>query len=114
MPKLVKTPRTRVVTITCGLCDHEVFSRARHDFKSCKCGAVHIDGGFDYTKVGYKSDAPYRMRHRYVKATRAELYADWNHRVDKFGTITPPNPEKCLPQKDTSPAKRPSRKDKRS
>jgi ribosomal protein S27E len=102
-----KTPRTRVSTITCGACGHEIFSRARHDFKSCKCGSVHIDGGFDYLKAGFKTGVSHQVRHRYVKATRAELYDDWNRRIDKFGTITPP-----IPEKDTLPPKRPSKKDK--
>lgn len=104
----VKTPRTRVVTITCGSCGDEVFSRARHDFRSCSCRKVHIDGGFDYTKAGFHPDTSYRMRHRYVHATRAELFDDWNRNIDKFGKITP----KCPSKKTALTQKRPSKKDK--
>jgi hypothetical protein len=39
--------------IRCTLCDTELFSWFRHDFKYCKCGACFVDGGFDYLRAGY-------------------------------------------------------------
>lgn len=79
-------PKTRVTTITCPNCHDEVFSRARHDFQRCKCGDCHVDGGFSYLKMGFKDGMPLR-RIRYVKASKEELYDDWNKRIDKFGRI---------------------------
>lgn len=32
----------------CLKCKDRVFSFYRHDFKSCKCGSVFVDGGFNY------------------------------------------------------------------
>jgi hypothetical protein len=39
--------------IRCNLCNTELFSWFRHDFKYCECGACFIDGGFDYTRAGF-------------------------------------------------------------
>ena len=40
-----------IIAIKCKKCNHIIWSRHRHDYRSCKCGAVAIDGGRDYTKV---------------------------------------------------------------
>jgi ribosomal protein S27E len=93
MPKK-KSVRTRVCTVTCGKCGDEIFSRARHDFRSCKCGKTFIDGGFDYVKGGFDPDVGFSQGVRYVNATRAELYQDWNTQKDKFGKIRPSEKDK--------------------
>ncbi len=36
--------------IQCLLCKEIIVSRHRHDFKSCKCGKVSVDGGLYYRK----------------------------------------------------------------
>lgn len=36
--------------IRCKKCGDEPFSKHRHDFVSCKCGAVAVDGGQDYLR----------------------------------------------------------------
>lgn len=36
----------------CTHCLQVVESKYRHDFRSCKCGAIHVDGGKDYIKRG--------------------------------------------------------------
>jgi hypothetical protein len=41
--------------IVCPKCKDRIFSRSRHDFVSCKCGEVSIDGGLDYCKITAKS-----------------------------------------------------------
>lgn len=41
----------------CKKCGDHIFSGGRHDFKSCKCGAISIDGGLEYTRwVGNLDD----------------------------------------------------------
>lgn len=79
--------KTRVSTIICPSCKVEMYSRARHDFHGCKCGTF-VDGGFDCLRYGWPNgfDKP-TGRTRYVAATRAELYDDWNKRINKFGFI---------------------------
>lgn len=34
----------------CPKCGENVESLNRHDYKSCKCGAIAVDGGFDYLR----------------------------------------------------------------
>ena len=38
----------------CGRCGDVIESKHRHDFKSCSCGAIFIDGGKDYLRRGYE------------------------------------------------------------
>ncbi len=47
--------------IRCTHCGDEVFSNHRHDFKSCKCKKVSIDGGFDYIKISFKEADDYEQ-----------------------------------------------------
>jgi len=35
----------------CVKCGDIIISRHRHDFVTCKCGAISIDGGNDYCRV---------------------------------------------------------------
>ncbi len=81
------TVKTKVSTVICPKCQIEMYSRARHDFHSCKCGTF-VDGGFDYIRygcpVGFNALV---IKIRYVAATRQELYDDWNKRINKFGFI---------------------------
>lgn len=41
--------------VKCLKCGDEPFSAHRHDFKSCKCGNISVDGGQAYLKRMYKS-----------------------------------------------------------
>ena len=38
----------------CALCGDEIFSESRHDFRSCSCGEIFIDGGPSYLRRGAK------------------------------------------------------------
>ena len=42
----------RIITnkIRCKKCGDIIESKHRHDFVTCKCGAVSVDGGHDYLK----------------------------------------------------------------
>jgi hypothetical protein len=83
----MKKKRTRVTTVTCPKCEVEIYSRARHDLRSCRCGTF-IDGGFDYLRYGGPDgfSAP-KIRTRYVRATKLEIFRDWNTGEDRFGLI---------------------------
>lgn len=37
--------------VRCKKCGSIIYSRYTHDFHSCKCGAINIDGGFEYCRV---------------------------------------------------------------
>lgn len=36
--------------VRCKKCEDTPFSASRHDFKSCKCGAIAVDGGQEYLR----------------------------------------------------------------
>ena len=41
----------------CKKCNDIIQSNSRHDFKSCQCGAVAVDGGLDYLRrIGTQED----------------------------------------------------------
>jgi len=40
-----------VNAVKCPKCGDEIYSVYRHDFQTCKCGFVSIDGGNDYTTI---------------------------------------------------------------
>jgi len=43
----------KVSAIVCLKCQDLLWSRSRHDFRQCSCGACFIDGGREYTRIGY-------------------------------------------------------------
>lgn len=47
----------RVITnkAQCRNCGDVIESTNRHDFKSCKCGAISVDGGKEYLKRSFKN-----------------------------------------------------------
>lgn len=45
--------------IQCIHCEGVVQSMHRHDFKSCPCGRIAIDGGGWYTKILFKEEGDY-------------------------------------------------------
>jgi hypothetical protein len=42
--------------IQCLLCNEIIESKHRHDYVTCSCGNVSVDGGQDYCKVNFKTD----------------------------------------------------------
>ena len=47
---LIKVKRLVRNALRCNKCDDEIVSIHRHDFNYCKCGAIAIDGGLEYTR----------------------------------------------------------------
>lgn len=41
----------------CLECNTEIESKHRHDYVTCACSKVHVDGGTDYIKRGVAADA---------------------------------------------------------
>lgn len=80
-------PRYKYVTaIICPNCDDRIWSYHRHDMRSCSCGYCYIDGGRDYTRVGYNGEMGFgppksvRMRvtlQEYGRAAKYESIARW-------------------------------------
>jgi len=80
----------QVKAITCPRCKDTIYSRAGHDFHSCTCGDVSVDGGPKLERVlwqagcGFEQPKPVEVT---INATPQELYDDWNNRVNRFGVI---------------------------
>jgi len=45
--------------IQCLSCDQVIASKHRHDFQTCKCGKVSVDGGLDYKKRAFQNPTDY-------------------------------------------------------
>jgi hypothetical protein len=81
---------TTVYALRCSKCGDVIFSRARHDFNSCTCTSLSIDGGLDYTKVAFDPkfiagiDSLVRLELR-LPVSVSDLYQDWNKSIDKWG-----------------------------
>lgn len=39
----------------CRKCGDRIYSRHTHDYVSCKCGGISVDGGYDYLRRSAKS-----------------------------------------------------------
>ena len=44
----------------CLECNTKIRSVHRHDFTSCRCGKLAVDGGLDYRKRNYMTGTKYR------------------------------------------------------
>jgi hypothetical protein len=78
----------RIWTIECPLCKDLIYSRANHDFHSCTCGNITVDGGPN-SKYGRHSCAKGipKAVEIWIDATKKELYDDWNMNEDKYGVV---------------------------
>jgi hypothetical protein len=46
-----------MLAIFCKHCKNIIYSRSRHDYRSCDCGKCSIDGGFSYSRfIGNEED----------------------------------------------------------
>ena len=45
--------------VKCNHCGDIIESKHHHDFKTCSCGAVSVDGGHDYLRRSYKAEGDY-------------------------------------------------------
>jgi hypothetical protein len=79
----------------CKKCKTFVFSRTRHDFRTCKCkeDTSYIDGGQDneygggYSRIGgFPENIIFGVKME-IDSSAKELFQDWNLEVDHFGHI---------------------------
>lgn len=42
--------------VKCVRCEDIIQSKHRHDYVKCRCGAIFIDGGSDYLRMGLNSN----------------------------------------------------------
>ena len=56
-----KPPKKNRNRAKCKLCGDVIESKHRHDFVTCKCKAIFVDGGSDYWRGGGKPEAFERL-----------------------------------------------------
>jgi hypothetical protein len=76
----------KVSAYICPTCKDTVYSRTRHDCRSCTCEEIYVDGGFDYNRIGFKNIPP-KFVMLEIDTTMEELFNDWNNYLDNFGII---------------------------
>lgn len=81
-----------IQVVKCGHCSSVITSRANHDFNSCQCGHLSVDGG------NFNEDTNTQVISRVVGSfqredvsvledfplTPDELFEDWNKSVNKY------------------------------
>lgn len=78
----------KISAVQCPKCLAIVISRARHDGHYCPCKDVFIDGGREYTRIGFTDTMPYPVTIELVGGlTPAFLGADWAGMIGKFKCI---------------------------
>lgn len=75
--------------IKCSKCKTIIYSRAHYDFRTCPCGAVFVDGGNDYMRIGWHADkiSKPKVFKKRLSVGWKTLYDDWNTSTDKYGYI---------------------------
>jgi hypothetical protein len=77
----------KVKAIKCHNCEDVIFSRTRDDFRECSCRLIHVDGGFEYFKVGHVSGSKYEIIELNLPVSMDDLYEDWNEMTDQYGVV---------------------------
>ena len=85
----------KVSAIHCKNCETTIYSRCRHDVRSCHCFknrnenlGIVIDGGREYVKVTATPDSDYEFLHLEIgEVSLVDLYRDWNAGTNKYGII---------------------------
>lgn len=52
----VPEPRLVQNAAKCLLCGEILQSKHRHDYRTCSCGNLMVDGGLDYVRRGFKTN----------------------------------------------------------
>jgi len=75
-----------IYALVCAKCEDAIISRAQHDFRSCGCGALSVDGGFESYGGRIIGDLGGVKHAKLIfNLTRRKLYDDWNKRVNRYG-----------------------------
>jgi hypothetical protein len=82
-----------MITVNCVQCPNcldIIYSRAHHDYMSCSCGQVVIDGGNledSYIRTTFSSNNSPPIFKLILPQIEETLYNDWNQNGNKFGRI---------------------------
>ena len=70
----------------CKFCEDILFSRAQHDYRTCSCGKLAVNGGLASLRTISRNHYPEKVELD-LEVTEEELFADWNSRKDEFGWV---------------------------
>ena len=71
--------------IKCLYCEDVIYSASRHNFETCKCGKVSVDGGMDYLRRvghGFEEQSIIIPNEVYDKCMDVLDWCQENHRSD--------------------------------
>jgi hypothetical protein len=73
--KAITAGPIRINAAKCKKCDEVIMSNNRHDYKTCKCGNLSVDGGSWYAKRSFKEPDSYEEMLESYKE-QEDLYFD--------------------------------------
>ena len=77
--------------VACDLCGDNPWSANRHDFRTCKCGAISVDGGMDYLRrvgnVEAYTDKSIELPSAVVLAVRNEIQVAVDRGCNSLGIL---------------------------
>lgn len=75
-------------SIHCKLCDDNIQSYYRHDYKHCKCGNAMVDGGLEYSRYGWAQEDSIIDFSMYIEdhpfSIIRQYYYRWNNRTGEY------------------------------
>jgi hypothetical protein len=75
--------------VICNKCDDFIFSKHRHDYVECKCGAIAVDGGQEYLRrvgdMSAASDYSWSIPDELYRACGEAAEEAYNTGRNKFG-----------------------------
>jgi lysyl-tRNA synthetase class I len=84
----------KIKAAQCNECGDVIFSRVKHDYRSCTCNCISVDGGYEYFKVSHPSGVIFKEIEIELDVSIDDLYDDWDQMHDKFGLIKTKDEEK--------------------
>jgi hypothetical protein len=72
---VARQPRLVRNAIRCLSCETVIESKSRHDFVTCPCGRVSVDGGLEYNRILWKGDEGLTYENLAVYETPEEVAA---------------------------------------
>ena len=82
--------KINIIALECPGCGDVIFSRSNHDYRSCTCDGISIDGGlgdyinsaWDHERININDVRIYTLE---SNLTKKDFHKDYNFRIDKYG-----------------------------
>ncbi len=75
-----------ILACKCKFCEDILFSRDKHDYRTCSCGKLAVNGGLASLRTTSRNHYPEKVE-LVLEVTEEELFTDWNSRKDEFGWV---------------------------